>query len=97
MDTKAKPDGEGGAYPLELAALQDQITELREQFGALAKKLEQGGSLGARIATVERAFVIVSAILGELHTNAARSDISALVKELKALARSDAEVTRVAA
>lgn len=70
---------------LAIAALQAQIADLREMIGALEAKLERLTSGDERVAVVEKCVTILAAIVGELHTNAARSDIAPLAKQLKAL------------
>lgn len=79
-------DGEANSFdPLALAALQSQIADLRELVAGLAQQLEALAPGEQRLAVIERATCILAAIVGELHTNTARSDIAPLVKELKAL------------
>lgn len=71
--------------PLALAALQSQITDLRELIVDLAARLEALAPADERLAVIERATGILAAIVGELHSNVVRSDITSLVRDLKAL------------
>lgn len=80
-------DEEIGGGPLALGALQSQIAELRERIAHLEELLAKSSTseIATRLSGVERAFGLLAAILGELHSNAARSDISGLVAGLKKL------------
>lgn len=81
----AKPEEDPVFDPLALAALQSQIAEVRGMVSDLAAKLATLAATDERLGVIERATCILGAIVGEFHTNVARSDIAPLVKELKAL------------
>lgn len=66
-----------------ILALQKQLADLRDQMG----QLDGQRVAEARVTACERGLSIVAAVLGELHTNAAKSDLTALLAELNGLVK----------
>lgn len=86
--TSQKPAEEAAAPGGDaLVALQAQIGEMRADLGQLKGLVEKmaapEGSAGVRIARLEKAVCILAAIVGELHSNAAKSNIAELQDELR--------------
>lgn len=81
----AKDDPVVSHDPLALGALQAQIAELGEKLAQLEAARERDGKMIERVAQAERGLCLLAAIVGELHTNAVRSDIAPLIQQLKVI------------
>jgi len=84
-DEKVKT-AEGGDA---LLAMQGQLNKLREELdqakATVEKLTDPSSNLEARVVAAELGVCLAAAILGELYSSSAKSDISGLVGEIKAL------------